>query len=273
MSRRFNFTQCITMLHTNSKTFLKWLAEDGIDASKQRDPADPRQKYVTEEQLTSIAKKREIELHLPDPDRKPESSATRILAAVNERFAALEQEMAHRFDQMEAQLSVFMIDVRHELEQPGQQPTRHFDQLDARLKELLVELQRIRASTPSQERPTALAPRARIAPTASASTPSTTTPAPPKPTAKKRSKRKTRARKDLPGTLTPLAIFRQTHGISEKAVENAIQRNKLAVVRGAWLYQHRSISVALDRQGQQQFHALFYQREGYQRCVQCPHAL
>ncbi|SRR6266566_636129 len=36
-----------------------------------------------------------------------------------------------------------------------------------------------------------------------------------------------------PGTLTPLATFRQLHHISEKAVEIAVRRNKLAVVRGA----------------------------------------
>ena len=89
MSRRYTFTQSIRLLGTNSKTFLKWLAEDGIDASKQRDPADPRRKYITEEQLIAIAKKREIELHLPDPERKPESTSARLVAAMNERFAAL----------------------------------------------------------------------------------------------------------------------------------------------------------------------------------------
>src|SRR5947207_15730537 len=101
MSRRYNFGQSADLLRTNPKTFIKWLAEDGIDASKQRDPADPRQKYITEEQIISMAKKREIDLHLPDPNRKPESSATRILAAVNSRFTSLEQEMVQRFDQLE----------------------------------------------------------------------------------------------------------------------------------------------------------------------------
>jgi len=69
MSRRYNFGQSADLLRTNPKTFLKWLAEDGIDASKQRDRADPRQKYITEEQLIQMAKQREIELHLPDPVR------------------------------------------------------------------------------------------------------------------------------------------------------------------------------------------------------------
>jgi hypothetical protein len=259
MSRRFNFSQSVDLLHTNSKTFLKWLAEDGIDASKQRDHADPRQKYVTEEQLISIAKKRDIELHLPDPDRKPESSATRILAAVNERFAALEQHMAGRFDQLAGEIHTVLADLRSDLEQP----IRHIDQLDARLEHLLAELQRARASAPPQEHPPTPAPRARIAAAA---------PTPPKPTAKKRGKRKTKA-KNLPRTLMPLSTFRQIHGVSEKAVENALQRGKLAAVRGAWLYNNRYITTALDRQGQQLFHTLFFQREGFQLCKDCPHAL
>src|SRR5260221_12994013 len=150
MSRRFTFTQCITLLHTNSKTFLKWLAEDGIDASKQIDPADPRRKYVTEEHLISIAKKREIDLHLPDPDRKPESTSARILAGIDERFAKLEQQMVERFDQLAAEIPTMLADLRHHLEQ---QLTHHFDQLDAHLAQMLAEPQRAHASAPPQERP------------------------------------------------------------------------------------------------------------------------
>lgn len=269
MSRRFTFTQCITLLHTNSKTFLKWLAEDGIDASKQIDPADPRRKYVTEEQLISIAKKREIDLHLPDPDRKPESTSARILAGIDERFAKLEQQMVERFDQLAAEIPTMITDVRHHLEQ---QLTHHFDQLDAHLAQMLAQPQRAHASAPPQERPSTPAPRARIAAPA-ASAPLSPTAAPPKPTAKKRGKRKAKARKPLPASYVPLATFRQLHKISEKAVEIAIQKNRLAVQRGAWLYQHRSISVALDRQGQQQFLALFGERRDFQRCDDCPHAL
>jgi uncharacterized coiled-coil protein SlyX len=262
VNRRFNLGDSATLLHTNPKTFKRWLAEDGIDAEKQLNRADSREKYVTEEQLVQMAQKRDIPLHLPD-ERKPESSATRILAAVDERFASLEQHLAGRFDQLAGEIHTVLADLRRDLEQP----THRLDQLDARLERMLAELQRAPASAPPQERPHAPTPRARNA------TPSASTATPPKPTAKKRGKGKTKTRKNLPGTLMPLSTFRQTHGISEKAAENAVQRNKLSVVRGAWLYQHRSISVALDRQGQQQFHALFYQREGFQRCEKCPHAL
>src|SRR5260370_16909173 len=149
MSRRFTFTQCITLLHTNSKTFLKWLAEDGVDAQRQCPPADPRRKYVTEEQLISIAKKREIDLHLPDPDRKPESTSARILAGIDERFAKLEQQMVERFDQLAAEIPTMITDLRHHLEQ---QLTHHFDQLDAHLAQMLAEPQPPHPSPPPHDR-------------------------------------------------------------------------------------------------------------------------
>jgi hypothetical protein len=50
------------------------------------------------------------------------------------------------------------------------------------------------------------------------------------------------------------------HSLSEKAVENAMQRNKLG---GTGVHQHRSVSLALDPVGQQQFYALFHEREDF----------
>jgi hypothetical protein len=270
VSRRYNFTQCVTQLHTNFKTFKHWLVEDGIDAGKQLNRADSREKYLTEEQLVAMAQKRDIPLHLPDPERKPESSAARILAGVDERFAALEQQMAGRIDQLAADIPTMLADLRHTLEQ---QLTHHFDQFDARLEGLLAELQRTRESAPPQERPLAPAPRARnAAPSASTSTLTTPTTAPPKPTAKKRGKRTAKA-KQLPKNFVPLSVFKNDHNVSAKAVEYAMERGKLATERGKWLYNGRNVLIALDRQGQQQFHALFNGRDGFQLCKGCPHAL
>src|SRR5216684_560372 len=93
---------------------------------------------------------------------------------------------------------------------------------------------------------------------------------PPKPTAKKRGKRKTKARKPLPATFVPLSTFRQLHRISDKAVEYAMEKQKLTVKRGRWRYDDgRTIMIALDAQGRQQFYELFYERQGFQRCDDC----
>ncbi len=295
MSRRYNMGEAARLLGTNPKTFKRWLAEDGIDIENQLNRADSREKYVTDEQILAMGKKRDIEVRLPDPERKAESTSARILAGIDERFAKLEQQLAvvilsaakdlyaqderfvkleqqlaGRVDQLAEEIRAAFADLRRTLEQ---QLTHHFDQLDAHLAQMLAETQRAQPSAPPQERPRPQAPRARIAaPAPTTSTPSSPTTAPPKPTAKKRRKRKAKARKMLPSALVPLSIFRQAHGISEKAVENAVMRNKLAVVRGEWVFEHRYITNALDQAGRQQFFALFSERQGFQRCKQCPHA-
>ena len=246
MDRTFNFRQSQELLKVDPKTFSRWLAKAHIDPAKQVNRADPRQKWLTEEQLLMLAREHGRDVQLPPEDQEEASAPPAVvLSTLEERLFALERKMMHGFDQ-----------------------------LNARIVLLLAEVQRLRASAPPQARQPAPAPRARnAAPSASASTATRTTTAPPKPTAKKRGKRKGRARKLLPGTLTPLATFRQLHGISEKAVEIAVQRNKLAVVRGEWVFEHRPIGIALDRQGEQQFVALFSERQEFKRCNDCPHAV
>lgn len=254
MSRRFNFTQCVTLLGTNFKTFKRWLEEDGI--AQQQNRADAREKYLTEEQLVAMARKRDIPLQLPDPERKPESTSGKILAGMDSRITTLEQQMTGRFDQVDTHLQT-LEEIRHTLEQ------------------LMAEVQRLRAPAPPQEHPPAPAPHAsNTAPAISTSTPRTTTTKPPQLTRQVRRKRKkTKARKPLPSTYVPLASFRQLHNVTEKAVEIATQKNILAVKRGEWVHEHHPIGNALDRPGQQQFYTLFHEREKFQRCDSCPHAV
>ncbi len=88
----------------------------GLTPAKQRDPADSRQKYLTEEQVVRMARKREIELHLPDPEQKGDE-ATRILAAMADGFATLEQHETGRFEQLTVETQTAYADLRHDLEQ------------------------------------------------------------------------------------------------------------------------------------------------------------
>ncbi len=139
MNRRFNFSQCVTLLDTNFKTFKRWLTEDGIDAEQQQNRADSREKYLTEDQLVAMARKREIPLQLPE-ERKGESTSAKILAGlagVDSRITTLEQQITGRFDQVDTQLAQLqtLAEIQHQMEQ------------------LMAEVQRLRTSTPPQERP------------------------------------------------------------------------------------------------------------------------
>ena len=139
-----------------------------------------------------------------------------------------------------------------------QEITRRLDQLTGHLASLD---QRITSTTPGSQvktvqRPAPTSPPARISPAR----------AQPKKPAKK-----TKA-KQLPKNLVPLSIFKSEHGISNKTVEYAVEHEKLAVERGKWLHNGRNVLIALDAQGRQQFYTLFYERPGFQRCEQCPHA-
>ena len=120
MSRTFNFRQSQELLQVDPKTFSKWLKQAGIDPSKQVNAADPRQKWLTEEQILILARDHGREVHFPplDQEDKQEPPAAIILTTVDEGLAALEQQITHRFDQVEAQLRTAITaiaDLQHNL--------------------------------------------------------------------------------------------------------------------------------------------------------------
>jgi hypothetical protein len=172
MSRRYNFRQSQEILRVNPKTFARWLREAGIDPEEQIDKFDPRQKWLTDEQILMLAQEHGRVVDFPDQEQAEETHDTTTLTTLREQLFALEQQLTHRFDQ-----------------------------LDARLTSLLTELQLVRLSAPPppQERPPAPATQTQIA--ASASTLTSTSTHSPRPTSKTRSKRKkTKAKQALPDT-------------------------------------------------------------------------
>src|SRR5579871_283905 len=125
MDRIFNFRQSQELLKVDPKTFSRWLARAHIDPSKQVNRADPRQKWLTEEQILMLAREhgRDVQLPPADQEEEPEPRPAAILTTVEERLFALEQKVTHGFDQ-----------------------------LNARIEHVLAELQRLRASVPPQAR-------------------------------------------------------------------------------------------------------------------------
>src|SRR2546430_12591143 len=101
MSRTFNFHQSRELLRVDPKTFQKWLQKADIDPNEQVNLADSRERYLTEEQLTLLA--RQHGRTLPPIDSQPELPASVTAAMLAERLALLEQEIIQHFKRLEAQ--------------------------------------------------------------------------------------------------------------------------------------------------------------------------
>jgi len=235
MSRTFSFRQSRELLRVDPKTFIKWLQKAGIDPAKQVNLADTRERYLTEEQLTMLAKQHGRTL--PSLDHQPEPPEPVTLAMLVEQLNLLEHEIALHFDLLEAQglqaLQVITGLQQHLANLERIVPTQH-------------EQQPARQSKSSSSRSTRV----------------------PVKKARKGTKGKKLARPHI-----PLHVFAHEHGVSEGAADHAAQTGKITVKRGRWLYNSRYITSALDQQGQHEFYTLFHEREGFRACGKCPHAL
>jgi len=63
--------------------------------------------------------------------------------------------------------------------------------------------------------------------------------------------------------LIPLSVFKSEAWISNRAVEYAMEKQKLAVKRGNGSHNDRNVMIALDAQGRQQFYELFHERQRF----------
>ncbi len=247
MSRTFNFRQSRELLRVDPKTFQKWLQKADIDPNEQVNLADSRERYLTEEQLTLLAKQHGRTL--PQMDNQPEPPATVTVAMPAERLASLEQEIIQHFKRLEAQ-ELQILQIIADLQQ-------HLANLE-RTVSLQLE------HKPANQKGGSSSPSAPVPKIAHESS-STRSPT-------KNAKKKTRGKK-LPRTLIPLHVFAREHGVSEGAADHAAQAGKITVEFGKWLYNSRYITTALDQRGRSEFYTLFHEREGFRECSECPHAL
>jgi hypothetical protein len=238
--RTYNFRQCQELLQVDPKTFGRWLEKAKIDPSKQVNLADPRQKYLTEEQILMLAREHGREMHFPAPEQSEDAKASVTLATLDDRLTTLEEVIAHRFDQVEEQVRTLIADLRRDLV--------------------------AQANITPAPREYAPAPTPRPAKTVLAAH------APARTSTKKRTKKGARA-KPLPRALVPLSVFKSEHKVSDKAVEYALDKQKITVERGKWTHNNRNVMIALGQQGRHEFYQLFHEREGFLRCEQCPHAV
>jgi len=246
MSRTFNFRQSRELLRVDPKTFQKWLQKAGIDPAKQVNLADSRERYLTEEQLTLLAKQHGRTL--PPLDSRPELPVTVTAAMLAERLVLLEQEITQHFKRLEAQ-GLQILQTIGDL----QQHLANLEQTVTLQREHKRAVQKGGSSSPS-----ATAPKVEH----ESSTTRTST---------KKARKRTKGKK-LPRTLMPLHVFAREHEVSAGAADHAAQTGKITVESGKWLYNSRYITTALDQQGQSEFYALFHERKGFRDCRECPHS-
>jgi hypothetical protein len=246
MGRTFNFRQSRELLHVDPKTFQKWLQKAEIDANQQVNLADSRERYLTEEQLTLLAKQHGRTL--PPLNSQPELPATVTFAMLAEQLTLFEQEFTQYFKRLEAQ-GLQALQIIDDLQ-------RHLASLE---RTVILQLEQI----PAVQKGESSSPSVPAPMTGHRSSPIRTD--------VKHARKRTKGKK-LPHTLIPLHVFAREHGVSERAADHAAKSGKITVESGKWLYNSRYITIVLDQQGQSEFYAVFHKREGFRDCKECPHA-
>src|SRR5713226_3543092 len=92
MSRRYTLSECYQALAVDPKTFRGWLQKAGMEA--QISKADPRVKYLTEEQVRALAlaHERDLERNLERAKQKREVIPPNAYKTVKDQVNALERQ-------------------------------------------------------------------------------------------------------------------------------------------------------------------------------------
>ena len=120
--RSYNVTQTLALLKVDPKTFARWLKKERIDLSEQINPADPREKLLTDEQILLLAQKHGRTVHFPALEQSEGAKDSVTLATLNERLSALEQVIARRLDQVEEQVRTLIADLEQAIPSPREHP-------------------------------------------------------------------------------------------------------------------------------------------------------
>jgi hypothetical protein len=264
MPDTFNFKKSRELLQINPRSFLEWLMKAGIDASTQVNLADPREKYLTKEQLVRLA-----QLHgrtlpaLDDEEPNEHISPPMTLETLAEQLANAQQQNAARFEQIEQLLHQLLA-------------TQHYDHFQQTLTSIETLLQQHSGQLTNDTTPTDhtmhTAESTAIRKPERKETGATPSPRTKSKSKTMRKKRSVRGRK-LPAGLMLLRDFASQHGIATDRASAAGKSGKMNIVRGKWLVNSRWATEALEAQGQHDFYTIFHEREGFQICDQCPHNL
>jgi len=292
MPNTLNFSECYSVLGTNPKTFKRWLEDASIDPEKQVNVADPRQKYLTLDQVQMLASRHGRTL--PPLEEEETAAAPVTMEQVSEQLATIQnlltnmvQMMHHplpaaheqvdyqmRFDRVDQVLAQVTTLVQERIVEHKDSPSLQ-DEPKASVQAEPQSVQGVDEPSP-QPLPISEAVTAPSAP------PTPITPMNPSRTTLKQAKTASGAKrstgkkrsskaKSLPRTLVPLRVFAKLHEIDMKAADRASESGKISVKTGNWLYESRAVAKALDVEGQRTFYDYFSTKEGFTRCEQCPH--
>lgn len=239
MAERYSMREAREVLKTNEKSLKAWMRKEGIEP--QIDLTDERKKYITRAQVEQLARRHGRTL--PEEHEEGAPSAPPSIEALATAITMTQQVLERRLDQVDQTLHQVLTMLQ----------TR--------------EVASARATAPVQM---TKAPRSASPPQTRPATTSTQT----APTVRKKKKKTTKAKgQKLPQTYIPLRTFALAHQISLKATEFASKAGKIPVERGLWRYNNHLYVEALSPIGQQEFYKRFHERQVFQRCKDCPHAL
>src|SRR5438876_6396080 len=120
--KRYTLTECYELLDIDPKTFRGWLAKAGIEPQVSK--ADPRVKYLSEEQLRHLAKEHErsLERVRQGPEVIPPSAYKLLMdqietldrqaAGLGNRLEALHEEALHAAAELETQQKAALESIR-----------------------------------------------------------------------------------------------------------------------------------------------------------------
>lgn len=295
MPNTLNFSECYRILGTNPKTFKRWLEDAHIDPEKQVNVADPRQKYLTLDQVQMLAAQHGRTL--PSLEEEETAAAPVTMEQVSEQLATIQnlltdmvQLVRHplpaaqeqvdyqmrfdRLDQVLAQVTTLVQEriVEHKDSPSSQREPKASVQAEPQSVQVVDEpppqpLPISEAVTAPSAPPTPITPITPMNPSRTTLKQAKTASGAKRSTGKKRSSKA----KSLPRTLVPLRVFAKLHEIDMKAADRASESGKISVKTGNWLYESRVVAKALDADGQRTFYDYFSTKEGFTRCDQCPH--
>ncbi len=284
MIQTYTFGRCATLLDIDPKIFRSWVKDDlGLQETDQVSKSDRRVRYLTRDQLETLASQHEITLSeedqtqgdaedtpqsvyklLADRVKNIEESLERYTSslssardAVNElrdktveydQLVVKQGQLEQRFVSLEEQIQSFAVRPGQNIleEQVQGREEQHIREIEQHYRQRIADLEAQLTAYQQKEKQLSVS-------------------------SKSKAKRKKTQVKKLPASLASRSAFAQLHGVPDGTVASACSSGKIATVVGTWLYKSRTIHQALGERGKHDFYQVFHTRPDFKPCEVCPH--